>query len=973
MLPSKLFTSLRGFFLFLLLLLISIDLSAQVVIKERVVLAPTNNAALIANPEDCFIFLLPRGGLVTIECIFCWGPYFNLLANGIEIMDTVGCGDKWFTSVSQWASFNFQLLGDSLPFNDIYCPVGPSGPYMWFPYGGFLNFCPCCGDTLQSAFAFGITLSNHDSSEAMPPQWYLDSEYGPGNPYDSMQAPTIELPFEMEYRVIIEQAEGGANDSLVLIAPEYQLLFDNAAAHIGDTVIIGPFEAGTQLKFGLISGVGEIVRGKTIYPGVFDYGTSWALHCEDWTDMDGNDVIVNIEPNMMTPDHLELWSTTETVYYGDTVDVEIVPVGIDSLFAPLGCDTSYEFSVALTGNTSLYGQLLYNGQSDTLFESIPSVGGCGIGVQFAANGIEPDSSVDLTFYLTATYIDDGGGPASIRELPHQSSDLVAKDKLLIVKPRKSNGPPAIDIQSKISKRSVVMQPDVKTMTMQMLGRNLPLKNIGRIGGPIRLKKKAAEMALISSSYNKTLSMQSILDKIQTKTVVMENYWKWGINPPQDILLGETIYFQAVADPTPTHEKRLFIIPLRKTSEKHDPQTPNVSFKVEKRDGDVLGVYYDENKDEDGADLRKDIIRLVGRYWKLGNENKYTVALTATTPGRSGQMVIEVKKPIKLIDWANAEGIKGFENGNDYGMTVDVFGNPNPLNIDSMVIKIAGEEGIPPQYIKGQMYAESFRGPVNGEYKFYPSYRYEPGVDYDIQFNKYKKNQYLQTGYPFVVTFNPNSMGGPLPANHTNVQPYDYQRYPVTISQYVGSRINQYYQRDEKNINRIKFLGKKVGEELTLRWETYYDRYCKYFLDYNSSLASSLSLTLVESDLIQGRVRPGFDIAAQTRIVASYGLLQMTHYTATDKKLNGFLKTASDKLPENLNDHEELMPAYVQFTQYNIKKVLGDSPPISNWTDGYEATWLKIAGWYNPLTKPVRYNPKYGKKVMDNSKLFLPQK
>jgi hypothetical protein len=41
---SKLFTSLRGFFLFLLLLLISIDLSAQVVIKERVIIGSGNFA-----------------------------------------------------------------------------------------------------------------------------------------------------------------------------------------------------------------------------------------------------------------------------------------------------------------------------------------------------------------------------------------------------------------------------------------------------------------------------------------------------------------------------------------------------------------------------------------------------------------------------------------------------------------------------------------------------------------------------------------------------------------------------------------------------------------------------------------------------------------------------------------------------------------------------------------------------------------
>jgi len=132
---------------------------------------------------------------------------------------------------------------------------------------------------------------------------------------------------------------------------------------------------------------------------------SVSVEVQVWVDDDYDRPIATI--TIKKKRHIELWSVSDTVYYGDTIDVDIVPCNRDSLFSSLGADQDYRFSVALTGETSKYGKLLYHGASDTLFESVPSVNGKGVDVKFAANGIEPDGTVELTFYLKAIRIGSG--------------------------------------------------------------------------------------------------------------------------------------------------------------------------------------------------------------------------------------------------------------------------------------------------------------------------------------------------------------------------------------------------------------------------------------------------------------------------------------------------------------------------------------------------------------------------------------
>jgi hypothetical protein len=91
----------------------------------------------------------------------------------------------------------------------------------------------------------------------------------------------------------------------------------------------------------------------------------------------------------------------------------------------------------------------------------------------------------------------------------------------------------------------------------------------------------------------------------------------------------------------------------------------------------------------------------------------------------------------------------------------------------------------------------------------------------------------------------------------------------------------------------------------------------------------------------------YDRYAQTRIVASYGFIQITHYTASEPPvLNGFSKTAADHPPELLNEEFYGMPAYTQLLTRHLSRIIGSNFPEYSWNDGYEKTWFKVLDKYN---------------------------
>ncbi len=149
-------------------------------------------------------------------------------------------------------------------------------------------------------------------------------------------------------------------------------------------------------------------------------------------------------------------------------------------------------------------------------------------------------------------------------------------------------------------------------------------------------------------------------------------------------------------------------------------------------------------------------------------------------------------------------------------------------------------------------------------------------------------------------------------------------------------------------------------------------YRKYFWALQDKDVRNLSLDIVLNDLLGGDLSLRYDLPAQSRIMSSYGFIQLTHYTVTDMPHgnSGFTKTSSNKLPEYLNDQSNSMPIYVNKTNTVISRVLGNNPAPSNWSDGFEATWFEIAGWYNPRTDETGVavlNREYAQELLNNSR------
>ncbi|MDP3831894.1 MAG: hypothetical protein Q8Q47_11530, partial [Ignavibacteriaceae bacterium] len=241
--------------------------------------------------------------------------------------------------------------------------------------------------------------------------------------------------------------------------------------------------------------------------------------------------------------------------------------------------------------------------------------------------------------------------------------------------------------------------------------------------------------------------------------ITETCWQGDVpigKPKLEILLGETKYYQARYN-----EGKLVIDELSGPnlwngglSEDVWGNTP-VSI-VE--GGDKLGVYWEKEKpiwngNTNLGILPLGLIRLVGRYWEEGKN--YKVKLTAhSTNGDEASIVIEVKKPGKL--------------GSSVTMAKDVFGAG--IKIDELCIKWGGKLGIPPQFIKGHMRRET-----SSHYPFYPTYLYEP---WTTQFKAFKDDKSLFTN-PFFVPENATTFYPPIP-NHGNVKDYHYPTSPVSV-------------------------------------------------------------------------------------------------------------------------------------------------------------------------------------------------
>src|SRR5208282_6101290 len=97
----------------------------------------------------------------------------------------------------------------------------------------------------------------------------------------------ITLPFDGTYRFVITGGASNGHDDLKLLLPKDTTILTSAQSYIGDTIILGPYSAGTKIQPSIISHAAPIVEGMTMYPEVNQLGlSSWAFSFENWTDLE---------------------------------------------------------------------------------------------------------------------------------------------------------------------------------------------------------------------------------------------------------------------------------------------------------------------------------------------------------------------------------------------------------------------------------------------------------------------------------------------------------------------------------------------------------------------------------------------------------------------------------------------------------------------------------------------------------------
>ncbi|MDI6765499.1 MAG: hypothetical protein QME52_01535 [Bacteroidota bacterium] len=429
----------------------------------------------------------------------------------------------------------------------------------------------------------------------------------------------------------------------------------------------------------------------------------------------------------------------------------------------------------------------------------------------------------------------------------------------------------------------------------------------------------------------------------------------------EIILGETKYFKV----TKCEDTKSLVI----DTTSHGGRTNDLEggeseadWSVEKADarpkdirpGTRIGAYWETKKvapDFNGTPklMPDGLIRVIGRYWHA--DSVYRVKLTSKLSGyKDAHAIIEVKKPRKL--------------GSALDPTVeDVFGNQ--IMINDTIIKYAGIYGIPPQIIKGQIAKETHFEPVY-RYEFNEDIKYRNMTEPDENGGPSMNEKYFGSENNFVVNSPPPMGNGPaIPSKdvHKYVKPIgDYPRNQITIRNYLIANRYQYIKRD-----KLRFMN---DDEITNQWNYYYDSLYKkgVWSDdialQNEALSKAVQLL---SDGIIGKKE--YDWYAQTRIIASYGFLQLTHYNATDLNLNGFTKTSSTQPPEYLNEVSYGFPAYGErmYKHNQIKQIVWNGLQVNNWPLGYEKTWESALNWYN------HGEPNYEVDVMNNAKNYLPVK
>lgn len=458
----------------------------------------------------------------------------------------------------------------------------------------------------------------------------------------------------------------------------------------------------------------------------------------------------------------------------------------------------------------------------------------------------------------------------------------------------------------------------------------------KLGKLLAAKKSNKKMGL--KSLTKVSASISAKDNT-TSANYLENYWtvKEG---EHIILLGETKYYQVREKIFENGSKMLVI------EERDDPTHSDDSGVIKsdavwgenpisKASGDRLGVYW-EKKDKDGNKLPEGLIRLVGRYWT--SETTYKVELTANYDGISEYAEIVVKKPSKLGNPAN-DGVK------------DVFGNNYAL--DDSIMTYAGSAGILPQYIKAMIRNETVG-------RFALSYRYEPLFDLQVVQAKDKRGNYkFKSVTPYWINSS-TDLGTPsIPTDHTNL--YNALGH---INGYPGYQtVWDIYNADMQNSQSLYSLSiYRNTYGLEDKWSTFYNDTSGMPNGYTSAQQSdSANARFVRwmEDTWNGGMK---NKIAQTRIAASYGLLQLVYYYGVS---DGEYPIGSAHRPEDINLVPNSLYYGILHFANKLKNALSVPFDSNEWPDGLEKSYLNGLKLYNKKSD-------YAPDIVNYSEQYQPQ-
>jgi hypothetical protein len=352
-----------------------------------------------------------------------------------------------------------------------------------------------------------------------------------------------------------------------------------------------------------------------------------------------------------------------------------------------------------------------------------------------------------------------------------------------------------------------------------------------------------------------------------------------------------------------------------------------------------------------TDLPDGMIRIIGRYWDKDKENNLKLFTSKTNEFNADTIEVKVIKPNKLGD-------------SPYKITGPTYtdGVDKEYNLDSLIINRAGELGILPQVIKSIMNTES-----NHE----PAYRYEPFHDLTIIQNPEADNNIKCDSTHIYWINSETDLGSPGIPIHNNVRDADAKviNYPGYVTAW------DYYMKNQS------FYDTSVYDKQGEKWNEYKVNYEDQFIeegmekvmaDDSSKILADTSYITFLRDTIGGKGFVG--TVAQTRIAASYGVMQLTYYS----KIGGEILGIYD-YPDN---NDEFLPEYINIPPINVewgskhllgkirsKKVLGALPYLKKDT-WPEAKGLELTYWEGLF----RYNGKenYPNKIFSNVHKYLPE-